>query len=629
MCGICGVILTRDPDPGELEALVSRMTGALAHRGPDGRRTWTAGRLGLGHTRLAIIDLSDEAAQPLSAPGSPARIVFNGELYNYRELRRILEGQGRVFRTRSDTEVVLQAVLEWGPPAFERMLGMWGLALYDPDRRELLLSRDRFGIKPLYYAVAPDGLVFGSEIRALLASGLVAREPHRAACAVFLSRGETDCAGATFFEGIRRVPAGSWTRIPLDPVRPPPFERYWDPAPLFTPPGNPLSFPEATSEFRRLLESAVDFHLRSDVPVGMCLSGGIDSSSLVALAAARLAEGGTAPYTFTASFPGQPFDESRYATAVAERFRVRRVFVAPTATDFDRDLERLVEAQEEPFGSTGVYLQWRLFQQIQDSGLKVVLDGQGSDEYLGGYLTFFLPLLVDQIRGGHLGAAVGTMAEIVRHKRPPRLSAGYLLAIGRRALGRRAADSGEGERAWLADAMRTAGAASTGDTELAELRPEPGVSRFRRALWAYFFRYSLPGLLRYEDKNAMAFGVESRVPYLDHRLVEFAAALPDEYLCHRGVTKRILRDAMRDALPESVVTRRDKLGFASPIGPWVAQAIVPRLARLLESSFAAEYVDPLRVRHAAECFLRRPGGRHLGLWRVYSVLAWHERFLAR
>ncbi len=602
------------------------MVGAIAHRGPDGRKCWVHEGVGLGHARLAIIDLTAEADQPFMHPESGARLIFNGELYNYRELRAELEQQGHRFTTASDTEVVLQAVLHWGPAALDRMLGMWAFAIVDPGRRELFLSRDRFGIKPLYYAVTPVGLVFGSEIRALLASGFLTPAADPARVAGFLALGEADTDEGTFFAGIRRVPAGTYARVPLDAPGEPQFTPYWDDSALRLLAPAEIGYDQATREFRGLLESAVEFHLRSDVPVGMCLSGGLDSSSLVSLAAGQLSRDGSRPFTFTAGFPGLPFDESAYATAVAERHRLTRVFVHPDEHDFNRDIDRLVENQEEPFGSPGVYLQWRLFEQIRASGIKVVLDGQGADEYLGGYKTFLLPLLVDQLATGRIGAAAGTLLEVVRHKRPPRLSAGYLRAIAGRALGRTRGPASGNSGDWLSEGAR----AALADRQTAG--PDfgaPGISRFRRAMLGYLLRWSLPALLRYEDKNAMAFGVEARVPYLDHRLVLFAASVPDEFLVSGGVTKRLLRDAVRDIVPPVVVNRRDKLGFASPIGPWVAATIVPRLTRLLAEPFASEYVNPAKVGAVARTFMRRPAGRHLDLWRAYSVLAWHDQFLSR
>lgn len=600
------------------QSALDAMVGALRHRGPDAQATWIGEGIALGHARLAIIDLSVEANQPFIDHESGAVLAYNGEIYNYVELREDLMRAGHRFRTRSDTEVLLRALLAWGPAAITRCVGMFAFAFYDPREGTVLLARDPFGIKPLYW-VEDAGLLYVASEPAALTRAVpgVARLDH-AVAARFLATGLVDVDERTFHAPVRRLPAATWWKVSIGrPLNAATQHRYW------TPPSAPANRPrrawgDMVDEVREALTDSVRLHLRSDVPVASCLSGGTDSSSIVALAA-RLRPTGAPPMAaYSAVFPGESIDESRYAQAVAERAGVRWIRVTPTDETLAADFDTLLQSQQEPFASTGVYLQWRLFQRIAGDGVKVVLDGQGADEYLAGYTSFLVPAILDHLAAGRVGDAAATLSVLVRDKGLGQLLARDLRGAMVRVLGRNA--SAAADETWLAPDMVRA---------LDDIPTPPLVaaSRLRRTGLAYLGRNSLPALLRYEDRNSMHFSLESRVPFLDHRLVETVLGLPDDALLQRGRTKAVLRDAMRGIVPDIVLDRRDKLGFASPMGEWVARFAVPALRGPLGSAErVAPFVNPAVLR---QWLVEEDGSRHTArverLWRLFVLLRWQER----
>lgn len=614
MCGIAGVVTPPEVQGQRGKEAVERMVSRLRHRGPDGEghRQW--GRVTLGHSRLAIIDLSEHALQPLLATDGKAAIVFNGEIYNYIELRQQLQAQGWRFRTTSDTEVALAAWRQWGALAFERFVGMWAMAIYDAVSGTLVLSRDRFGIKPLCYAVHDRHLVFGSEPQAIVASGLVRTGPDLACAAAFLLTGATDSGEETFFSGIRHLSPGTYQ------VWPPDWDGYTVPSPsrYWRPPCEKaeVGYREAVDQVRQLLDDSVRLHLRSDVPVGMCLSGGLDSSTLVGLASANLSGRGGAPETFTASVSGAAFDERHYARAVVDRFRLRNATVVPTAEEFAGDLDTMLAAQGEPAASPGIYLQWRLFRLIGGAGLKVVLDGQGADEIFAGYLTFLRPFLLESGRLTGLRRAVRFSPTIFASLRGLSGRFGSFGALVARITWNAGIDTNRNAMSQLV----------LGPPVSAPPGRYPASTPLQEMLLHYIADYSLPSLLRYEDRNSMAFSVEARVPYLDHRLVEYALRLPDDHLFRGGRTKSVLRDAAAPYLPSSVRRRRDKLGFATPHRLWVNRVVINRLPFLLETEFAHDVVN-VEATRALLRSVQQGTGPDVSpdvWWRLYSLLGWAE-----
>ena len=598
------------------------MVAAMPRRGPDGHGILARDGIALGHARLSIIDVSEGGAQPMPDAETGVAIAFNGELYNYVELRHTLVQLGHSFRSTSDTEVMLRAFLEWDTQAFERCIGMWALAIHDPRSRRLVLSRDRFGIKPLFiHRPAQGGLVFGSTPSVLLAADGVPRAANPTAVERFLIHRSIDESTHSFFQGIEHFPAATTGVLSLEsadaPLR---LERYWDAANFIDQPSPVRSFEEATQAFREKLFDSVRLHTRSDVEVSSCLSGGLDSSTLVA-ALATIPEGAGIRKVFSAVFPGLAYDEDRYSGAVADRYRLQRFRIEPSTDTFLADIVRVVEAQEEPFGSTGVYVQWKVFEAIHAQGIKVAIDGQGADEYLGGYFSFLAPFAVDCLARGNVAGAWQAWRSYQAGNRSNHHLWQNLPALLARLFGRSTQGTARSPFAdSLSPALQQAGALPL---QLPETTV-PGGRGLKRTLVRYLTRYSLPALLRYEDRNSMHFSVESRVPFLDHRLVEFALSLPGDYLINGRSTKRVLRAGVGDIVPELIHARVDKVGFGNPEAEWVGALVRSgAMADLLGDRGAADLVDVQRVHQ----LLRGESGAKLDhnfLWRVFSLLAWRR-----
>jgi asparagine synthase (glutamine-hydrolysing) len=580
MCGIAGIFHLNGGNVDS--ALLARMSERIRHRGPDGSGIRVEGPVGLAHRRLAIIDLTDAARQPMGNEDGTLWLVYNGEIYNFIELRGELAGRGHRFRSEGDAEVILHAYEEWGRDCLARFNGMWAFALWDSRRQELFCARDRFGIKPFYYTRVGDTILFASEIKALLAHPGVGRRPDDALLLAFLAWGVIDHTEGTMFEGVRQLrPAHRITFSRPGGGTP---ERYWDLAmnPL---PG--LPFPEederAARAFRDLLTDAIRIHLRSDVPVGTCLSGGIDSSTL-AMVINRLIRAesprsiGDRQKTFSIIFPDPRFNEEGFIDEVVAAAEVdaRKGTVEPG--EILRDLPRLLAMQDEPFGSLSIAAQFRVME-LASRSVKVVLDGQGGDEELGGYLAYQGSYLAGLLRDLHLSTALHEMWGTSRHHR------GFLPDALRQLLVRRE------RRALL-----------RGDI--------PPVSRYTGSLDEVLKREilatNLPALLHWEDRNSMAFSIESRVPFLDHRVVEFLGALPLRQKIRDGVTKYILRKAIKGLVPESIRCRMDKMGFVTPEEVWMREGLRPFVMEILTS----------------------PGFRSRKYWDADQVLESFKRYVA-
>jgi asparagine synthase (glutamine-hydrolysing) len=556
MCGIAGSV----GGGGASETLLQRMADTMIKRGPDGQGIWTDERAGLVACRLAIIDLHERSNQPLHF--GDLHLVFNGELYNYRELREELRALGHSFDTEGDAEVLLHAWAEWGEHALERFNGMFAFAIWDAGSRRLVLATDPFGEKPLLYARSGDRLVFASEFKALLHDESVPADPNDDALAQFVARSVMPLPDETFFRGIRRLPGAHVLRFERGAIS---VERYWRPGAVDVPP----TYPEAADELRELLHDSIRLRLRSDVPVGTSLSGGIDSSTVVILAAAIA--GDHRRHAFTARFPGFERDEWAHAASVAERAGVvEHHAVEPAATELLDDLEQLVLDHEEPVGSASIYAQWRVMAVAKDAGVVVLLDGQGGDELFGGY----------EISAGFALRAAGpraALSELVAN--PSRagvlgrsLAMDFLPRPLRRAYWRRVTTP------YAAQEIASHAAA-------AERRREPWIqesSPLGRELLTQAFDTSLPQLLRYADRSSMAHSRELRLPFLDRRIAEFAFSLPAGFVYGNGRSKRILRDVGRGLVPDEVLDRRDKVGFLPPQARWLNEAVSrERIAEVL------------------------------------------------
>lgn len=604
MCGLCGVVAPGRPPERES---VDRMLAALGHRGPDGHGSFAEDGVALGHLRLSIIDLSERGLQPFASEDGRLQLLHNGEIYNYLELRAELESAGHRFRSDTDTEVMLAAYREWGRACVEHFNGMWAFALWDSREHSLLLSRDRLGIKPLYYRRDGDRLAFASEPWVLAGD---ATRPNLRAVRDYLEQGYLDEGDETFFEGIVRLPPAHNLLVAHDGTVT--LERYWALEPS-EPPDDPVQ------AVRETFLDAVRLQLRSDVPVGTCLSGGIDSSA-IAVAVSRL--GAEQQQTVTAYFEDKGFDERKYAQVVVDATHAEAQWVSFDAADLVADLPEIVRAQGEPFGSTSICAGWYVMREARRAGLKVMLDGQGGDEILAGYRAFFGYRLSDLLRGGRLREATAELAAFGAVN-GPRWAAVALV------------NPHVGERLRLAARSRLRGTATLVAPELRAVdRVAAGngavfPDRLRRQLHLVLTRRGLPELLRYEDRNSMAHSLEARVPFLDHRLVELLFSLDGGELIRRGETKRVLRRALADLLPPIVRERRDKLGFVTPEGRFLRGALGELAADVFASRSFAErgFVDAAAASRRLE--RHRRGERNAGMevWRALNLELWARRFL--
>jgi asparagine synthase (glutamine-hydrolysing) len=599
MCGLCGVVeLDRPPARDEVEAMLD----GLAHRGPDGRGVFADDGVCLGHLRLAILDLSDAGLQPMR--DGELQLLHNGEIYNYLELREELRAKGHPFSTGTDSEVVLAAYREWGEQCVERFNGMWALVIWDERRRTLFCSRDRLGVKPFYYRLDAGRFAFASEPWPLRRAGA-----NLGAVRDYLEQGYVDQGDETFFADVVRLPPAHSLTFGPDGLK---VWRYWSLEPSRPP-------ADAVAAVRETFLDAVRLQLRSDVPVGTCLSGGIDSSS-IAVAVAR--HGHEHQKTVTAYFEDPGFDERPYARAVVERTGAEAHWVTFTAGDLVSDLPDIVRAQGEPFGSTSICAGWYVMREAKRAGLTVMLDGQGGDELFAGYRASFGYRLSDLLHAGRVGEATQEL----------RAFAG---TNGSRWAAVALATPHVPERVRLTARGRLRGASSLVAPELRGVAPAAAGNgavfpdRLRRQLQMLLTRRGLPELLRYEDRNSMAHSLEARVPLLDHRLVELAFSLPGDELIRRGETKSVLRRALADLLPPQVSARRDKLGFVTPEARFMRGALGDLAADVFASQSCRSrgFVDASAATRRLERHRRGELDAGMELWRALNLELWARRFL--
>jgi asparagine synthase (glutamine-hydrolysing) len=596
MCGIAGIINTdgRPMDP----ALVARMTGSIVHRGPDDEGCLVEGPVGLGSRRLSILDLSPAGHMPMTSADGTLTIAYNGEVYNFVELRAELEALGHRFRSHTDTEVILAAYAQWGPACLPRFNGMWGFAILDRRRQVLFCARDRFGVKPFHYVRVPGAFVFGSEIRQLLPF-VDRRRARLDLLRTFIISGLCDHTDQTFFEGIEKLGGGHSLTYDL---RSHSFAvERWYSLPRLDLAGAAID--EVTDEFERRFTSAVELRLRSDVRVGTCLSGGLDSSVIAAVAARlHVGRGGKEPFrAVTAISTMRETDESAYAKAVVDRCGLEWITTKPGHAEFLHHLDHAIEVQEEPFPTPSMIMQYFVMKAVREAGITVLLDGQGGDETLLGYPIYRGMYLRWLLRNrGVLPALAGFM----RFRRSGEVSGAELL---RYMVGAESASSRFKAYLWkhrylhvdfpMPEIIRARSEASADFFELHRLE---------------IFRTILPSLLRYEDRNSMAWSVESRLPFLDYRLVELSCSIPAEQKLHGGWSKYVLRRFADRVVPHEVAWRKSKFGFEAPDADWLRpllprmrEAVVasPMLAQLAESSQLGPGFDGLDLRSQWRLFV--------------------------
>ena len=630
MCGIAGIVAADRLQVGEIAGL-PRMRDILSHRGPDAAGEWHDGHAALGHRRLSIVDLNT-GAQPLSNEDGTIWVVYNGEIYNHAELRPELEAAGHRYRTRCDTEAIVHAYEEWGDACVHRFRGMFAFAIWDSARRRLLLARDRLGVKPLYWAVSRNRLLFGSEIKAILASGLVEARANESAIPEVL--GTRTLAGEeTLFVGVQKLLPGHTLVYEDGRVR---IRQYWDiPVRETSPQTSTADAGRWVRRFRELLEESVRLRLMADVPLGMFLSGGLDSSAIAAIMA-RLID--RPVQTFSVAFGERAFSELQWSREVAQAIGADAHEVVIGPEDFFGALPRLVWHEDEPIAhpsSVPLYFVSALARQHA----KVVLTGEGSDELLAGYGRYPRSLL-NWRAGGIYSQLLPEVARTwVADRVVPRVP-GRLGHYARRSfLGvdhspsatffdNFAAIGLRDQQKLLAPALREG---ATLDRVYAGTRQHfdrfPDAPLLSRVLYADLKTY-LVELLMKQDQMSMAASIESRVPFLDHRLVEFVCDLPQDLKLHGWTTKRVLREASRDLLPASILDRR-KMGFPVPFSLWTRGAWHETVRDVLLDSRTLQrgLVDAPAVRAMLDAHLH--GARESGsiVWSLLNLELWYRTYI--
>lgn len=617
MCGIAGIYNTGG-EPVD-RAVLARMSGIIGYRGPDGERFYEDGGVGLAHRALRIIDLSDAAQQPMANEDGTLFLIFNGEIYNYVELRPELEARGHRFSSHSDTETILHAYEEWGPDCLPRLNGMFAFALWDSLERRIFIARDRIGVKPLYYSWRDGTLAFASEIKALLEHPGVRVEPNLDAIAQYMNAMYT-VGEDTWFSGIKRLLPGHYMLVDRDGLR---IQRWWDLPEREDEPGEHTEryYVERT---REILEDSVRLRLRSDVPLGAHLSGGLDSSSIVALYSKQLEGTGLPVRTFSGAFEGgAAFDERRYVRDVVARYRTDHHETVPAADDLPLLFDRMVWHMDEPTAGPGLLLQWKVCEITRLNRVTVINGGQGGDEEWGGYFGYvpaYLKMLSRQARRDP--AAAGELAKdglLLAARGSTRAAILKALAQGRR--GRLQASSQAGS--WAGPAFDGLTGSRIPAQEASSARSPLAQAMYNDMKWY------LPALLQVEDRMSMAWSLESRAPLLDYRLVEHAARVPALLKLKNLEMKHIFREAVKDLLPESVYGRKDKMGMPTPIAPWFRGSLAPWVrSRLARSSMLDNgLLDPGFVEGAMAGHFSGQADRSLDLWKAMSMAAWWRLFV--
>ncbi len=627
MCGIFGSI-GFEPDAARIDV--------VAHRGPDGRG-WEIysspkGPVALGHRRLAIIDVSDAGLQPMGDASGRYQMVFNGEIYNYIELREEMRAKGEVFVSESDSEVLLRAYLLWGENALPRLRGMFSFLIWDRRDKKLFAARDRYGIKPLYMTSSPRGIAFASEIKQLLGLPSATNRMNIARVHDFLSSGISDHTSETMFEGVSQVRGGECVSIDASEAGAIEVKvRRWYPAVA----GDlSISEEEAGERFRELLTESVKLHLRSDVAVGSCLSGGLDSSAIVCLMSGMMGsgEGGAKVNTVSACYAEKSVDEKPFMDAVVAHAHTEPHFIFPKAEDVFQRASDITWHQDEPFGSTSIFAQWCVFEEAKRVGVKVMLDGQGADEQLAGYHGGFSYYMADLTRRRQFGQLINTIIERNRYHGtsvyeqvrnhlvpllPPKIAG--LLRRQHRALT---------QHDWLGtDIIRSKGNPKGALQLASDELVLPTVADIRTLCMTLTYGSNLAMLLHWEDRNSMAHSIEARVPFLDHPLVEFNLALGNDHKIVGGDTKRVLRKGMSHVLPEVIRERRDKLGFATPEQIWFRGPLRGLVEDGIEKTLSRfpGLMNADGVRALAREMLDGDRPLDFTLWRIINLGIWGER----
>lgn len=619
MCGIAGII---SHNPEVLNA-IEDLNSAQKHRGPDGEGIWKDDGIALGHVRLAIIDLSDSGHQPFISKDERYALTYNGEIYNYIELKKELEGKGFVFRSTSDTEVLLNSYIQWGEECLHKFNGMFAFAIWDKKERTLFAARDHFGIKPFYYWQDEKQFSFASEIKALIKQPGLAIESHNQAIYDYLMLGLVDHNSQTFFNNIYQLPAAHKLTFKNGNLE---IRRWWelDPENICN-----LSFEDKKEQLLSEFQRSVKYRMRSDVPVASLLSGGLDSTSIVCELADQLEKEKRGSHSsFTAVYGDETVDEDRYAAETCEFSGVGHVKKLLGSSSLWDDLSDLIYFQEEPFQSTSIYAQWGILKAVSEQDVKVVMDGQGADESLAGYEIYNSTFYYNYLTKGRLCKSEqyfnSLSGHVNGHSRIKYLAGGIHTNLYKSGLIDKVYKlSGQLNTKLLRKSFKS-------EYSYKPIKNNVFKDGVKNHLHMMMFHTNLPALLRYEDRNSMAFSIESRPVFLDHKLVELIFSFQNEDLHNNGFSKYIFREALKGRIPESIRNRRDKMGFPTPERKWLKDEKNNVLEILNSSEFKErEFFDNKKILQYFELYCKGLKVNKFPFWRVLNLELWLRKFIDR
>jgi asparagine synthase (glutamine-hydrolysing) len=628
MCGISGIVQLSDGagvEESGLRETIGAMNAALAHRGPDGEGLFIKRPVALGHRRLSIIDLSDNGAQPMFNEDGSVVIVFNGEIYNYLELTNDLKQKGHVFRSLCDTEAIIHSYEEYGIDCVQRFNGMWAFVIYDFKRSLMFASRDRLGVKPLYYRLEPDAFAFASEIQALLRYQ-PSSEANLGKVYDYLAYGYKTHNGETFFQGILELRAAHNLIIEDGRAR---ISRYWDLPQAGEAAHTPLSFEAAKEEFQALLTDAVKLRFRSDVPVAILLSGGLDSTSITRIVD-DLAAAGALPddriTAFSAVFPGYALDESARVREFIKTCRhISLNEIRPDSQGLLRSVESLTRGFGEPVFSTTMFAHHEIMRHVHAAGIKVVINGQGSDEAFCGYDRFVVGYaLLDVLmsRRGRVVSEARAIAAKLGYSWKYIAGQVFKALISRRWASFLRAKYQEGSIGCLD--------AGFVQEHYKYLRNDPKEILSSRNLSNYLSHnirdYHFGQILHYEDHSSMQHSIEIRSPFIDYRLMEFAFGLPNDFKFADGVTKRVVRESFADRLPASIARNPQKIGFDAPFQSWLKDRSFNAFVHDIVGSMSFRSKRIWNAGRIREKFDHIEANGSFPFWRVLNLELWSRAY---
>jgi asparagine synthase (glutamine-hydrolysing) len=619
MCGIVGQISHQTAENND--RLLLESIQALRHRGPDssGHKTMNLSpwKIFLGHTRLSILDLSDRGRQPMEDDVDELVLSYNGEIYNYRELRFTLSKLGYEFQTETDTEVILKAWREWGPEAIPHLEGMFSFAIYSKNEKSIYIVRDAFGIKPLYYTSDVNQLIFGSELSALRI--IMNRKPrlnHETAIR-YLMTGSYDDGSSTFYEDIEQLLPGHYLKLDLSRMSlETRLERWWKPSIV----EESIPFEEAMNRVRNLILQSVEMNVVSDVPVGVSFSGGLDSSVIVGSLRKLFPHERIRTFSFISEDPRH--SEESWVDLMAQEAKLdhHKIFIAPE--EFKRDIDSLIISQGEPFGSTSIYAQFRICQTAHEEGIKVLLEGQGGDEIFAGYHGYPHARAASLLSERRFLETSMLLNQWRKNRDQGNLR---LLKIIRDVIGNEINQYALFRSGSITKENLSYGKFNTSIDNNRALGLIPRNRRLVGALRDEFLTGGMSRLLRHGDRNSMAWSVENRVPFLNKSLIQTSLSLPEHYLLSNGgETKYILRKAMKDIVPTTILTRNDKIGFETPEYIWMKSFHQNELLGWLEGLEGLDFVDTKSSRNFVKKSLSTKIFYKRKTWRILNFARWMQ-----